>query len=60
MDFLTVDVTDIPAVRIEDVVTLIGRDGGEEVSADDLASLSGTINYEIVSRINPGIPRFVV
>jgi alanine racemase len=60
MDFLTVDVTDIPAVRIEDAVTLIGRDGGEEVSADDLASLSGTINYEVVSRINPGIPRYVV
>ncbi len=60
MDFLTADVTDIPGVRLEDKVTLLGADGGEQVSADDLAALTGTINYEIVSRLNPQIPRFVV
>jgi alanine racemase len=60
MDFLMADVTDIPGVRIEDEVTLIGRDGREEVRADDLASLMGTINYEVVARINPSIPRLVV
>ena len=60
MDFLTADVTDIRGARLEDPVTLIGRDGREHVGADDLAALTGTINYEIVSRINPQIPRFVV
>ncbi|MBN2264764.1 MAG: alanine racemase [Candidatus Aminicenantes bacterium] len=60
MDFIVVDVTDIPGLRLEDEVTLIGTDGRERVSADDLASLTGTIGYEILARINPLIPRVVV
>ncbi len=60
MDFLMADVTDIPGVRLEDEATLIGKDGKEEVTAEDLAAITGTISYEIVSRINPLIPRIVV
>jgi alanine racemase len=60
MDFIVVDVTDIPRVELEDEVVLLGRDGEESISADDLASLVGTINYEIVTRINPLIPRIVI
>ena len=60
MDFFMADVTDIPGVRLEDEVTLIGADGGERVTADDLAGLAGTISYEILARINPLIPRLVV
>jgi len=60
MDFIVVDVSDIPGISLEDEVVLIGEDGGESVSADDLASWVGSINYEIVSRINPNIPRIVV
>jgi len=54
------DVTDIPGVKLEDEVTLIGADGRENVSAEDLASLAGTISYEILARINPNVPRVVV
>ena len=60
MDFFTADVTDIPGVRLEDEAVLIGRDGGERITADQLAALGGTIGYEVVSRINPLVPRVVV
>jgi alanine racemase len=60
MNFFMVDVTDIPGVKLEDQVTLIGKDGRDKITADQLANLAGTINYEIVSRINPSIPRVVV
>jgi alanine racemase len=60
MDFIVVDITDIPRIKLEDEVVLLGKDGEESISADDLASLVGTINYEIVTRINPFIPRIVI
>jgi len=59
MNFITVDVTDIPGVGIEEEAVLIGRVGEDEVSADMLAAWSGTINYEIVARLHPAIPRIV-
>lgn len=60
MNFIMVDVTDIPGVNFEDEATLIGKDGDEIISADHLASLTGTINYEIVTGIAPHIPRIVI
>ncbi|MGB6864577.1 MAG: alanine racemase C-terminal domain-containing protein, partial [Candidatus Aminicenantaceae bacterium] len=60
MNFITVDVTDISEVRLEDEVVLLGTQGQERISAEYLASLCGTINYEIVTRINSKIPRIVV
>jgi alanine racemase len=60
MNFFMADVTDIPGVRLEDEVTLIGADGREKLTADDLAGLAGTISYEILARINPLIPRVIV
>lgn len=60
MDFIMADVTDIPGVRLEDEVTLLGADGRERIAAEDLAALAGTISYEILSRINPLVPRVVV
>ncbi|MBI3963579.1 MAG: alanine racemase [Candidatus Kerfeldbacteria bacterium] len=57
MNLTMVDVTRIPGVRPGNVVTLIGKDGADTISATDLAAWSGTINYEIVSRISPSIPR---
>ncbi len=59
MDFIMVDVTDIPEISLEDEVILLGQDGDDSITADDLASLLGTINYEIVTRINPLIPRIL-
>ncbi|MDI6699096.1 MAG: alanine racemase [Candidatus Saccharicenans sp.] len=60
MDFIMVDITDIPGVRLEDPVTLVGTEGREKITADQLAALAGTISYEMVTRINPLIPRFIV
>ncbi|MCH3972348.1 MAG: alanine racemase [Oscillospiraceae bacterium] len=57
MDQMMVDVTDIPDVQEEDIVTLIGTDGDETVTADELAGLIGTINYEITCDISKRVPR---
>lgn len=57
MDMIMVDVTDIPAVCEGDEATLIGRDGDAVVTAEELAELAGTINYEILARLSPLIPR---
>ncbi len=56
MNMIMVDVTDIPNVKHEDTVTLIG-DG---MSADEMAKNAGTINYEITTRIREGITRLSV
>ena len=60
MNMMMVDVTHIQDVGVGTVATLLGADGDEKVSADQLASWMGTINYEVVSRIHPSQPRFVV
>ncbi|MCI0533562.1 alanine racemase, partial [bacterium] len=57
MDMIVADVTNIPDVKILDTATLLGRDGKEEVPADELAGLIETSNYEIVTRLNPKIRR---
>jgi len=38
-------------------VTLIGRDGSELIRAEDVAQWAGTINYEILARLSPDMPR---
>lgn len=60
MNIIMVDVSDIPEAELEDVVTLIGTDGDESVSAEQFATWAGTINYEITARVNERIPRIVV
>lgn len=57
MDQFMVDISDIPGVKPEDTVTLIGTDGDAQVSADEIAKLCGTINYEIVCGIGKRVPR---
>jgi len=44
-------------VEIGSEVVLLGRQGSEEITADEWASRLGTINYEIVCRIGPRMPR---
>jgi alanine racemase len=60
MNMCMVDVTDVPGVAVEDEVVLLGRQGEERISAEQMASWCGTISYEIVSRIHPSLPRLVV
>jgi alanine racemase len=59
MNIFMVDVTDLPEVGVGDRVTLIGADNDVEITVEDLAALSGTINYEFLARLSPAIPRIV-
>lgn len=60
MDLVTIDVTDIPDVRLEDEVVLLGRQGSEIVTAEELAAHAGTIPYEILCSVGARVPRVVV
>ncbi len=60
MDQFMVDVTHIPNVKIGDPVTLIGTEGEETLSMDELAGLSGRINYEFACDLGKRIPRVFV
>jgi alanine racemase len=57
MDMAMVDVTAIPAATVGDVVTLLGRDGSAEVTADELADLADTISWEILAGVTARVPR---
>lgn len=57
MDMIMVDVTDCRKVQVGSEVVLLGRQGGEEIRADDLSRWAGTIAYEIVCRISKRMPR---
>jgi len=60
MDMLTVDITDIPDIKVGDIATLIGEGGSEIISAQELAQKMDTIHYEVLARINPTLARIVV
>ena len=57
MDQMMVDVTDISDVKEGDRVILMGRDGEDEITAEELADLCGTISYEIICTLGARIPR---
>lgn len=59
MNMTMVDVTDV-AAQPDDEVVLLGRQGSAEIRAEELADKIGTIAYEVVSRINPHIPRIAL
>ncbi|MDD3185932.1 MAG: alanine racemase [Anaerostipes sp.] len=58
MDQFMVDVTNIKDVNLMDQVILMGQDGDVCVSADEIATMIGTINYELVCDISKRVPRF--
>ena len=57
MDQMMADVTDIAGVSLGDSVTLIGRDGSKELTAETLGDMSGRFAYELLCDINPRVPR---
>ncbi|GFI62024.1 alanine racemase 1 [Clostridiales bacterium] len=57
MDQLMVDVTDIEGVSMNDEVILMGRQGDNEISADFIASVLHTINYEVFCTLSKRVPR---
>ena len=60
MDQLMMDVSDVPEAKSGDIVTMIGRDGDEIITADDLAQVYGTIGYEVVCGISKRVPRIYI
>ncbi|MCD8119208.1 MAG: alanine racemase [Lachnospiraceae bacterium] len=58
MDQFMADVSGIPDVCVEDVVTLVGSDGPETITAEQIGDLSGRFNYEFVCDINKRVPRY--
>lgn len=57
MDQFMVDVTDIEDVCVGDIVTLIGTDGGEQITLEELGEKSGRFNYEFACDLGKRIPR---
>jgi alanine racemase len=60
MDQIMVDCEDDTSVKPGDEVVLLGRQGEEEITADEWAELLGTISYEVLCGIGPRVPRVVV
>ncbi len=58
MDMTMVDVTDLEGVELGDEVTLLGRQGEDTVTAEEIASWAGTINYEIYCALSHRVPRY--
>lgn len=59
MDLTVVDITDLPGGmgEVGDVVTLLGTDGAERISLEEVAGLAGTIGYEILTGLTTRLPR---
>lgn len=57
MDQCMVDVTQIPQAKMGDLVTLIGKDGTQVITMEELGTLSGRFNYELACDLNKRIPR---
>jgi alanine racemase len=57
MDTVTLDITEIDGVRPGDVATFIGADGAERITAEQVATWSGTISYEVLTAIGNRVER---
>ncbi len=57
MDYLTVDLSDIPEAQIGDTITLIGRDGDHEIRVEDWAAAKHTHAYDIICSIGSRVAR---
>jgi alanine racemase len=57
MDLVTIDVTDIPGAALGDEVILLGRQGDDEITAEELAAKLDTITYEVFCNVSARVPR---
>ena len=57
MDFIMVDVTDIPRASVGDEVILIGQQGGEQIAPEEIAEKIDSISYEVLCSIGKRVPR---
>ncbi len=59
MNMFVVDVNHLKNVSVESEVVILGKQGKEEITAEEMAG-ENSINYEVVARINPLLPRIIV
>jgi alanine racemase len=57
MDVTVVDISGVEGVEAGDVATLIGSDGDEHISLEEVADLASTINYEVLTGLGHRLPR---
>lgn len=60
MDQFMCDVSDIKNINVEDTAILIGSDNGEEITADEIATIGSTIGYEVVCNVSKRVPRVII
>lgn len=58
MNMFAIDLTAAPEAAPEDEVVLLGSQGDDQITAEEIAAKIGTINYEVTTRISPSIPRY--
>lgn len=58
MDLTTLDVTDVPGVKLGDVVTLYGKDGSDSIVVSDVAAEIGTVTSELLCALGRRVPRY--
>lgn len=59
MNLIMANINHFKKIRVGEEVILLGKQGREEIMAEELADKIGTINYEVVTRINPLLPRII-
>lgn len=57
MDAMMVDITDIPQAQVWDIVTLLGKQGNDEINAHEIAKLKGSVSYDILAGWRSRLPR---
>ncbi len=57
MDQMMVDITGLEDIEVEDTVTLVGSDGNEHISVEEVSALAGSFNYEFVCDVSKRVPR---
>ena len=60
MDTIVVNISELQGVKIGDVATLIGKDGGQAITLDEVADVAETVSYEILTGLTPRLPRVLV
>lgn len=58
MNMIIVDITHLKGVKLEDEAVLLGRQGDGEITVEELAEKSDTINYEVTARLRESIKRY--
>jgi alanine racemase len=60
MDLCMVDATEVAGAEVGDEVVLLGKQGQQNILAEELAQLAGTIHYEVVCAVSARVPRVVL